>query len=192
MQKILLILGMLALCLGCKKGSPTYWFNGMEIIDSNGNFSRWYGSADNDWQINKYTISPTVLNAMMPDTSKDTASWHGTQIGNVAVVPGPNPVAVDTGTFNYYFQVYFHSKAYCNYMLCDEYGTIIYKNQCWGENGTVYYLNIPLNNTQVTTGNVYRLYYAFSSVGNIFFATGWGDIGFCSKDATTLKASACF
>ena len=192
MKKLLTLLLIVFLGTACNKSTPNFWFTGMQIIDTAGNLTKWYGTADNDWQLNKYTIAPTMLNNLLPDTTKDTANWHNTQRSTVSVLPGTNPIGVDTSNFAYTFQVNFSTKAFCNYMLCDELGTIIYHNQCWGDAGSVYYLNIPLNNTQVFAGNVYRLYYAFSARNNLFFATGWGDIGFCNKQTNSQKVTACF
>ena len=192
MKKLLVLLMLVLFTAACNKSTPSFWFTGMQLIDTTGNLTKWYGTADNDWQINMYTIAPSILNSMMPDTTKDTAGWHSTQSGSVAVLPGTCPVGVDTSNFAYTFQVYFHTKAYCNYMLCDELGTIIYRNQCWGDAGSVYYLNIPLNNNLVFAGNVYRLYYTFSAKGSLFFASGWGDVGFCNKQTNSQKVTACF
>ncbi len=192
MKHIVLVIVVLALISICKKDKPSYWFTGMEIVDTNGNLVRWVGTQDNDWQINKYTINAQQLYTMSIDSLADTASWNHTSAGTVTVFPGTNPIGWNTGTVNYGFTIYFGTNCYFSYLVTDEYGTFLGTHNYYGSAGGNVTINVPLVATQVQPGNAYRVYYAFSARGNPYFAQGWGDIGVCTKDTTTQVVATCF
>jgi hypothetical protein len=192
MKYIFGLVVILALAGSCKKDKPSYWYTGMEIIDSNGNFVRWVGQADDDWQINKYTISSPQLHAMTIDSLSDTASWNHSSAGTVTVIPGINPVAFYPSAVYYDFTVSFGTTCYLNYLVTDQYGAVLASHGYYGLSGGYVTINVSMPSSLVQVGNVYRVYYAFSAKGNPYFAQGWGDIGVCSLDTLTQKVNNCF
>ncbi len=192
MKYFLVVILIMVFAFGCKKNNTSYWFTGMEIIDTNGNLVKWVGQQDDDWQINKYTLNTQQLYAMTIDSLSDTASWNHTAVGNVAIIPGTNPIGWDTGTINYNFSVSFNTNAYFSYLLTDQYYTVLATHSYYGDSGSFLNVYVPITSSRVQAGGVYRLYYSFSARRNAYFAQGWGDIGVCTKDTVKHITNSCF
>ncbi len=50
-------------------------------------------------------------------------------------------------------------------------------------------VTIPVQDAKA--GQVYRIYYGFSSAGHPLFASGWGDIGICTTNGNN-QVNRCF
>ena len=193
MKKCLLILFAVTLFISCKKSSPSYWFTGMQIIDTNYNLVKWVGQKDDDWQINKYTLAEQQLYAMAIDSFSDTAFWNHTSAGTVTIHPGISPVAYDTGSVYYQFNsINFGCSCYFSLMVVDQYFNTLVKQNYNISSGSYLPALVSIPSSKILPGQVYRIYYACSATGNPYFATGWGDFGVCSMVTTTGQVSSCF
>jgi hypothetical protein len=125
MKKLLIFLLPITLFFSCKKHQPSFWFGGMEIIDTNQQFVRWAGEADYDWQINKYKFSAAQLALMKIDSN--IVNWYLTSADTVTITPGTNPVEFLSDTLNCYYQfaVYTSSSCVFTYVLTDQYMNVI-------------------------------------------------------------------
>ena len=179
MKKNTVLFAFVFILFSCQKKQIQSWYSGMQIIDQLGNIVKWVGTPDNDWLINKYSFTPKIF-SMLPVDSLN-ANWFTTSVGSVYVSPDTNPIAYDTPFIYYSFHAFATKKCVLNYTLADENNNIIISNNTTLTDSQLISPIIKIPCTMVSGGNVYRVYYSFSSYNNPYFAYGWGDIGVCSK-----------
>lgn len=174
----------------CKKKKQSFWFTGMEVVDSNGKEIKWVGSQDDDWQQNKYSLTTQQTNLL--DLEVGTfPNWGQTMVNLVNVAPGTNPIGIDTNATTYYgFTATADSACVVTYTLADQQMNTLAKGNAFIPGGATINIPIAIPTSYLKAGSVYRLYYGFSAQLNKFFSTGWGDIGVCNK--TNGKTGSCF
>jgi len=191
MKKLLPILLLVIIISSCKKHGTSFWFTGMQIIDTNQQFVRWVGQPDNDWLLNKYTFTTQQLSLLVVDES--SPNWYLTQMDTVAVTPGTNPVGISSDTTSVYYQFTVYTKGNCvfTYALTDMNMNIIQHSNIITTAGESLPLLITIPAIDAKAGEVYRIYYGFSSAGHTLFASGWGDIGLCKVNYYD-RTNSCF
>lgn len=188
---LLPLLAILVISFSCQKRQPSFWFKGMQIVDTNQQFVRWVGEPDYDWQINKYTL--TAQQQSLLKVSYDINTWYLTNPGTVVVTPGPNPLGYSSDTTDSYYQFSVQVQSNCifTYALTDQYMNVIEQGNIATDSGQVINPLISIPPSSAHAGQVYRIYYGFSAAGHVLFATGWGDIGICNLTPSG-RVGSCF
>jgi len=195
MKNTILFICLLICIAGCKKhsdttsSSQTHEFKGIDVIDEGGEILGTWGTEDGDWGTDAHWTTDEYGLLNFPDTISlegtyisDTTGWNnvpGNQQPQNLVIVYPNP------TKNMAVLV---SKCFGNIKLkaviVDKYynrlKTFAIK---WG--GLVECTIDLSDSTKFQSGNLYRLYYAFSSKDSVNFFKGHGDILICRDPVTS-------
>ena len=162
----------------------------MQIINYNDSFARWNGDADNDWQVNGYTLTTQQL-ALLPVNSAAYPNWYLTRPGAVTVIPGTCPIGIDTPDSYYRFTVTVQYSSIVSYAVTDEQLNVLASGCSFATDSQLVNNLIKINPVYLQAGKAYRVFFACSAVNHPYYAVGWGDIGACSLDAYS-DVTRCF